>query len=150
MHAPTTQCADLEADLMASVVELKNWNQIFGPLATVEELVNPVEKQENKDSLNEAMDDGDIVAQVHYEQASNVEEVSEDKRSNDESEDMTQNGLGTTEIVELCKQLETVCLGTKVGNALELTRNLHYFRAKLLRMRMANVRQVTLDSMWKQ
>ena len=149
MHAPTTQCADLEADLMASVVELKNRNRIFGPLATVEELVNPVEEQENEDSLNEAIDDGDIVAQVHREQASNVEEVSEDERSDDESEDTTQNGLGTTEIVELCKQLETVCLGTAVGNALELTRNLRHFRAELLRTRMANARQVTLDSMWK-
>ena len=151
LHTPTTQCATLEADLMASVVELKSRNRIFGPLATIEELVNPVEEQENEDSLNGPMNDANIVAQVRHEQALNVEEVSENEGSDDddESEDRTQNGPGTTEMVEICQRLESVCLGTGVGNALELSKNLRRFRAELVRMRMANARQVTLDTLWK-
>ena len=37
-------------------------------------------------------------------------------------------------MVEICQRLESVCLGTGVGNALELSKNLHHFRAELVRM----------------
>lgn len=151
LHTPTTQCASLEADLMTSVAELRSRNRIFGPLITIEELVNPVEEQENQDSLNGStmMNDSDIIAQVRHEQALECGDVEEVVSEDDSEEDVAQDGLGTTEIIEICRQLENACLGTGVGNSLDLSINLRRFRAKLVQKRIENARQVTLDSLWK-
>ena len=66
LHASTTQCKDLEEDLISSIKELKSRNRIFGSLPTIEELISPPEEQENE-SLQRFDSDNEIVAQVHYE-----------------------------------------------------------------------------------
>jgi hypothetical protein len=107
LHTPTAQCTSFEADLMESVAELKNQNRIFGPLATIEELVNPVEEQQNQDSLNGPMNESDIIAQVHHEQAlkrGDIEEVVSEEE--DSEEDVAQDGLGTTTGTEMNRGLQ--------------------------------------------
>jgi hypothetical protein len=44
LHASTPQCTNLKAELMASIEELKDRNQIFRPLPTIEEVISPPEE----------------------------------------------------------------------------------------------------------
>jgi hypothetical protein len=102
---------------------------MFGQLPTIEELVNPVKEEENEDSLTSLTNDNEIVAQVHLEQALECREV-EEVESDDDEEDSER--IKATEMLEIAKKLEDACLRTGVENALEMSRMLHHFQAKLM------------------
>ena len=61
LHAPTAQCIDLKANLMLSIKKLKTQNQIFGPLLTINELINPLKKQVSEDDL-QILNNDNVVA----------------------------------------------------------------------------------------
>lgn len=124
LHAPTTQCADLEKDLMSSIKELKSRNRIFGNLPTIEELVNPHEERENE-SLQRFDNDNEIVCQVHYEKALERGEIIDVSSGDEEEEDASQ--VTTTEALEMCKKLGSFCLDAGVGSASELSKVLRCF-----------------------
>lgn len=145
LHAPTTQCADLEADLMSSIRELKSRNRIFGHLPTIEELINPPEERENE-SLQIFDSDDEIVHQVHYEKALEQGEIVEISSEDEEEDDASQ--VMTTEALEMCKKLGSFCLDTGVGSASELSKVLHRFRAEVSREYMKSLKQSTLVDLW--
>ena len=119
LHAPTTQCADLETELMSSVAILKGRNWIFGSLPMIAELINPSEEQENEDNL-QVLDDDKIVAQVHYKKALEQEEIQEvEVESEDEEDDDAPPQVTTIEALEMCRTLGSFCLGTGVVLSLQ-------------------------------
>ena len=146
LYAPTTQCEDLEADLMSSVKMLKSQNRIFGRLPTIAELISPPEEQESEDNLQRLNDD-EIVAQVHYERAVEQGEIIEIE-SEDEEDENAPPQVTTTKALEMCKMLSGFCLDTGADSAMELSRVLRHFRAELSQEYMQNMKQPTLVDLW--
>ena len=144
LHASTMQCKDLEKDLMSSIKELKSRNRIFGSLPTIEELINPPEERENE-SLQRFDSDNEIVAQVHYKKALEQGEIVE--ISSDEEEDDAPL-VSTTEILDMCKTLGSLCLDTGAGSASELSRILRRFRAEVSQEHMKGMKQTTIVELW--
>jgi len=149
LHTLTTQCANLEANLMKSVKTLKSWNRIFGPLPTIAELISPPKEWlgENEDSLLQELNDDKIVAQVHYKKALEQGEIVEIESEDEEDED-TPPQVTTTNTLEMCRILSTICLNTGASSALELSRVLHCFWAEVSQEYMQNMKQPTLVDLW--
>jgi hypothetical protein len=148
LHTSTTQCADLEEDLMSSVVMLKSRNRIFGPLPTIKELISPSEERENEDNP-QCLNDDEIVAQVRYEKALERGEIVEiNLESEDEEDEDTQPEVTTTKALEMCRILGSFCLDSGAGSAMELSTVLRRFRAEVSRDYMQNMKQPTLVDLW--
>jgi len=145
LHAPTTQCTDLEADLMLSVKTLKSRNRIFGHLPTIEELINPSEERESED--NPQLNDDKIIAQVCHEKALEQGEIIEIESEEEEDEDMPPQ-VTTTKALEMCRILGSFCLNTGAGSAMELSKALRCFRAEMSWKYMQNMKQPTLADLW--
>jgi hypothetical protein len=123
IHAHTTQCKALKIDLLKSVWELKRWNHIFGPVPSLEELLDPVEEEEIGESPYSF---DEIVKKVHHKQAvacGEIVEIGSDKESDDD-EDKGQ-GLTIAEMIHMCKQLKSGCLESPAKSSLEMLQVSH-------------------------
>jgi hypothetical protein len=145
LHASTTQCADLEENLMSSVKALKSRNRIFGPMPTIEELINPSKERENEDNLQN-LNDNEIVAQVRYEKALEKGEIVEIE-SEEEDEDALPP-VTTTKALEMCKILNSFCLGSGADSAMELSKVLRRFQAEVSLDSMQRMKQASLVDLW--
>lgn len=88
------QVVAIEKDLMEPVEELKTRKRVFGPLPSIEELVNPVEEQESFEDSPHAFPGGDlkIVGQVQHEIRVQKGEIIEiDDEDSDDEEDPDSN-----------------------------------------------------------
>jgi hypothetical protein len=150
--ASTSQCETLENMLMESVKELKHRNRIFGEPFTIDELVDSVAELEIGESSHSFEgSEEDVVTQVvdkvcYEEGVKNGEIVEIDSDSDDEEEE---EEISTAEIIQMCKKLEQVSLGTAAENAYHVSQGLRAFRMQLQRIQNANAKQVTLETFWK-
>jgi hypothetical protein len=141
-YPPIPQLEYLKAELATFVAELTHRDRISGPVPTVDELI---------DSTPEGVvlprtfgGDDEIISQVRLEQDLRRREIND--IASDEGED-TLADLPTTQIIEMCKELEVASLKSTASSALEVSRSLRRFRAQLIRIQWHNAKQVTLSSM---
>jgi hypothetical protein len=79
-QAKTTQCQELEQDVLKSIKELQMHNRIFGTAPTLNEFIEPPAEKDNGDQTHQFDGDDEIVAQVHYEEAVKHGEVISDEQ----------------------------------------------------------------------
>ncbi|THH13043.1 hypothetical protein EUX98_g9765, partial [Antrodiella citrinella] len=140
-----------EKELIERVTELKERNRLFGDVPNVEDLVNPPVEEEYPDECPfEFNGDLDIVEKVQHEMAVQHGEVIEID-SDDEDEEADSEPIGSKAIVELCAQMEAVCLQrvAEDDDSLQLMSLLRRLRGRVHREEMLNAKQTTLDSFFQ-
>ena len=144
--APLPQTAEqiqLKKDLMKSVKELQHRNCIFGPPPTLEELVNPVKEQEDKDSpYLFAGGDEEIVAQVQAKLAADAIEIDSDDE--DGEDDSDEPGLSTAEMLHHARMLERASLRSDVKCSANVLQVLWCFQVELTQKQLRNTMQTML------
>ena len=104
--------------MKGSITDLKNRNRIFGPIPSLEEILDPVE--EHRDSpFTFERGDSEIVAQVHHELAVERGETIE-VESDDDGDDNGAAELTISEVTRMCQQLEHAGLRIPAKSSLEL------------------------------
>jgi hypothetical protein len=149
-HATTAQGSELEVELMESVKELKERNRIFGPILTLDELLDPVDELEIGQSASALSGEEEIVAKVHREQAIERGEIIE--VDSDEGEDADMEGAGedmsVDEMIHLSERLERASLSSAAESSLEVARVLRHFRAQMVQVGLRQAKQATLPEIW--
>ena len=141
-YPPIPQLEYLKADLATFVAELTRRDRISGPVPTVDELIDPT--PERVDLPRTFGGDDEIIRQVRLEHDRPRIEIN--NIASDVGED-TLADLPTTQIIEMCKELEVASLKSTASSALEVSRSLRRFRAQLIRIQWHNAKLVTLRSM---
>ncbi|PPQ93410.1 hypothetical protein CVT25_004727 [Psilocybe cyanescens] len=147
LPARPPQAVAIEENLLKSVETLKSRNRVFGPLPSIEDIVNSAEEsQEAEDSLF-AFPGGDheIIDQVVYEGQVNGGGICEDEDSDDEEAQDPDAALTRRNVIELTERLERLTLrwGPNAPLTLGLTRHLQDFRGFLHREESLNAKQTT-------
>ena len=99
-------------------------------MPTIEELINPSEERENEDNPQCLTDEG-IVAQVRHEKALEQGDIVEIESEDEEEDVLPQVTSTTTKALEMCKMLNSFCLESGIGSAMDLLRVLRRFRAEV-------------------
>jgi len=147
--APDAELSRIESELMDSVEELVQRRRIFRA-PTLEELVNPIEEEEDEDSpYRFEGGDVEIIAQVRREMATEQEVIEVDDSESEEEDDPADN-LSRAETIKLCQELEKMSI--RFGGedlSVDLPPQLRKFRAQLQRDELTNAKQVTLEQFFK-
>ncbi|PPQ81878.1 hypothetical protein CVT25_013484 [Psilocybe cyanescens] len=144
------QAVAIEENLLKSIETLKSWNRVFGPLSSIEDIVNSAEEsQEAEDSLF-AFPGGDreIIDQVVYEGQVNGGGICEDADSDDKEAQDPDAALTHHNVIELTERLECLTLrwGPNAPLTLGLTHHLQDFCGFLRQEESLNAKQTTIDS----
>ncbi|KAF8558115.1 hypothetical protein OG21DRAFT_1405665 [Imleria badia] len=138
----------LEEGLKDSIMMLKDRNRIFGTPLSVDELLDPLEEQENPDTMAEMFEDDDaIIAEVRRREAvRNGEVIEMDSDDEDDHEEETKPAT-TSELIALAEKLEAGYV-SQVGadSSSDFLHHLRAFRAELRRDQMKNAKQTMLTS----
>ena len=118
---------DAETELMGAVTELRARRRIFGPLPSLDDLVNPPGELEIGENPDRFENDADIVELVRKEFTGGVEVEGVE----DEIEESPPPQLSRHEMAKLCETLRGVCIGTGVEVAYELSKVLRRFETQL-------------------
>jgi hypothetical protein len=133
------QMEAVETELMGAVAELKARRRIFGPLPSLEDLVNPPGELEIGENPDRFTNDADIVEAVR-------KEASEGEGLDDEIEECSPPQMSRPEMVKLCESLRAVCLGENVEAGYELSKLLRRFEAQIRALELQNSTQQRLDA----
>ncbi|KAJ6613698.1 hypothetical protein B0H10DRAFT_1951329 [Mycena sp. CBHHK59/15] len=117
-------------------------------MPSIDDLVDPPEEHLGDVEEHQFANDGEIVAQVwHKEAVAHGDFIEIDNDSEDEVNNIPE--IGTTEILKLCRTLESVCLSKgDPGQSMELNRALRLFRGHVQWEELTNARQLTLMEAW--
>ena len=129
----------VETQLMDAVTELKARRRIFGPLPSLEDLVNPPGELEIGEDPNRFTNDADIVEAVR-------KGVSEEGGIDDEIEECSPPQMSRAEMVTLSESLWKVCLGANVEAGYELSKVLRKFEVQIRALDLQNSTQQKLDA----
>jgi len=144
------QLNTLEKDLLASVSELKKRKRIIGTAPTLEDLLNPIEENETGESnFHFPGGDADIVAQVVEEMGTGKGKSTMEVDSESDDETPKHAEITHQDVVQLCQQLERVCIQRAGEEDVELVGFLRRFRGRLWRDELRNAQQVTLERFWQ-
>ena len=141
------QVVALENGLMESVEELKARNRVFGPLPSIDDLVNPAEERETYEDAPHAFLDGDneIVSQVQHEIRVQKGEVIElDDKDSDKENDLETN-VSCRDTIDLVTRLERLSIKFGGSMTLDLTWHLRKFRGFLHQKELSNAKQTSLE-----
>ena len=135
-------------ELIDSVEELVQRRRIFR-VPTLEELINPIEEEEDEDSpYRFEGGDVEIIAQVHREMATEQEVIEVDDSESKEEDDPADN-LSRAETIKLCQELEKMSIRFGGEDLSVDLSQLRKFRAQLQRDELTNAKQVTLEQFFK-
>jgi hypothetical protein len=118
------QMKSVETELMDAVTELQAHQHIFGPLPSLEDLVNPPGELEIGENPDRFTCDADIVEAVR-------KGISEEEGIDDEIEECSPPQMSRVEIVKLSESLQEVCLGANVEAGYELSKALRKFEVQI-------------------
>ncbi|PPQ89168.1 hypothetical protein CVT25_006541 [Psilocybe cyanescens] len=151
-HPP--QAVAIEENLLKLVETLKSWNRVFGPLPSIEDLVNPAEESQEAEDSPFAFPEGDheIIDQVVYKGQVNGWVIYEDEDSDDEEAQDPDADLTCCDDIELTERLEHLTLRWKPNAPLTLglTCHLQDFCGSLCWEESLNAKQTTIDMPTKQ
>lgn len=132
------QADEIEAELMDAVAELKTRRPIFGPLPSVEELVNPPGELEAGETLDQFKSDAEMIEAV-------CKGVEEEEDVDDEIEECPPPQMRLLEMAKLSKSLRSVCIGAEVEVGYELTKMLRRFEVQIRTVEPQKSTQQRLD-----
>ena len=133
------QREEVETELMDAVTELKVRRRIFGPLPSLEDLVNPPGKLEIGEDPNRFTNDADIVEAVR-------KGVIEEGGIDDEIDECSPPQMSRVEMVRLSESLRKVCLGANVEAGYELSKVLRKFEVQIRALDLEKSTQQRLDA----
>ncbi|KAH9007658.1 hypothetical protein EDB84DRAFT_1447383 [Lactarius hengduanensis] len=131
----------VETELMEAVSELKNRRRIFGPLPSLEDLVNPPGELGSGENPDKFESDADIIEVVRRGVDGEVEEEGDD----DEIEECPPPQMSRAEMAKRCETLRLVCIDAGVEASYELSKVLRKFEAQLRVMDLHKSTQRRLD-----
>ncbi|KAH8976720.1 hypothetical protein EDB86DRAFT_3094704 [Lactarius hatsudake] len=131
----------VETELMEAVSELKTRRCIFGPLPSLEDLVNPPGELGSGENPDKFESDADIIEVVRRGVDGEVEEEGDD----DEIEECPPPQMSRAEMAKRCKTLRLVCIDAGVEASYELSKVLRKFEAQLRVMDLHKSTQQRLD-----
>ncbi|KAJ3745122.1 hypothetical protein DFH05DRAFT_1524784 [Lentinula detonsa] len=151
MPSSSAEISPVETELMDAVSLLKKRNRIFGPLPTLEELVNPAEEKDIGESAYQFGENAEekIVKQVRYEEAvkrGEIVEIEEDEEDEEESSP----DVSLSELLKNLKLVEEQC-GTGciedaavAEDALHLIDQMRRFRGQVQKLQDVNSKQSSI------
>jgi hypothetical protein len=130
-----------ETQLMDAVAELKARRRIFGPVPSIEDLVNPPGELEIGENPDLFESDADIVEVVRKGATGGAE----DEDVETEVEECPLPQMSRPEMAELCETLRSVCIGTGIEGAYDLSKALRKFEVQIRAVEVQQSTQRRLD-----
>ncbi|KAF8262144.1 hypothetical protein EI94DRAFT_1809260 [Lactarius quietus] len=124
---------------MDAVAELKACQRIFGPLPSVEDLVNPPGELETGENLEQVKSDAEIVEAVRKGVSK------EEEKEEDGIEECPPPQMSRPEMVKISGSLRSVCVGVDVEAGYELSKVLRKFEAQIRALELQKSTQQRLD-----
>ena len=122
-------------------------NRVFGPLPSIDDLVNPAEERETYEDAPHGFPgrDNEIVSQVQHEiQVQKGEVIKLDDKDLDEENDLETN-VSRCDTIDLVTRLEQLSIKFGGSMTLDLTWHLCKFRGFLHQKKLSNAMQTSLE-----
>ena len=140
------ECSKIEANLLALVDQLKSWRQIIGQPLTLEELVDPKEEQEIRQSLDAVeLDELEIVQMVQVEVdlvRGDIKEIETDSSDDGNPEEVLPS---LREMIDACWMFEEKSHLVCEEGAFKFVQAAWQYWANLQKMHKEQEKQTTLD-----
>jgi hypothetical protein len=135
----------VETELLDNIFTLKAQNCIFGPVPSIEEILDPIEERQQEETRT----DGSVkaIAEIVKKEAIEADRAVEKVNDSDDDDDKGPPVPPCAKLVTLCQQLELGCM--HYGDpqfSLELSHQLFKFRGILWREELKYATQTTLDN----
>lgn len=138
------QAVSVEAELLDNISALKARNRIFGPMPSIDEILDPIEERQQEDTKT----DGSVkaIAELVQKEADEADRAVEEVDDSDDGDDEGPLVPSRAELIMLCQQIELGCM--HYGDpqfSLDLSHQLFKFRGILRREELKYTTQTTLD-----
>ena len=143
--APKTRQAELvEGELMKDISDLKARNRIFGPIPSVDDILDPLEERQQEGAPLDGSVKG--IADMVRKEVAGVDRDVEEVEDSDSEDDARSPIPSRADLIALCQRVEQGCM--QYGDpqfSLELSLQLSKFRGILRREELLFATQTTLD-----
>lgn len=143
--APKTHQAELvEGELMKDISDLKARNRIFGPIPSVDDILNPLEERQQEGAPLDGSVKG--IADMVWKKVAGVDRDVEEVEDSDSKDDARSPIPSCADLIALCQRVEQGCM--QYGDpqfSLELSLQLSKFCGILQREELLFATQTTLD-----
>jgi hypothetical protein len=144
------QLANAEEAIIGLVQRLKDRNRLFGEIPTIDDIIDPVDEQEDVEESPYAFPDGEtgIIKQVIHEEKVKRGEIIEIEDDEDDEDDEPLPDASRHETITLIAQLELLAVkfGSPKYNTTALSHSLQNSRAYLHREDLLHGKQSHIDS----